>query len=930
MMTDCKRFTLPSLSKVPALLLIGIGGLFALYYLIFEPSPYQSIDAALFLDPIAIPFDWVQIGPVSFPLQVDDLLVFQEFKALSPDFKITESLAFSLLAWLIAVSALTLITTFKKTYFVLAGVAWILLLTISNLNGLNIGGLNSNYPLIILLFATLSPMVYFHVWGTSIRFWIKWTIMFLFTVSSLAVMITLSPITQPAVYIAEHSLMLGLGLAVAWIFWNGHSLLSGIYILLARSNRHLHLKISWQISIISILYLTVLLFILMDLKGDKNLPFPTFSPLYLILPIGILGWYSMQEKSRQTQNPICGSWVLDKLYLLGFAIALWLVWKLKLSGNQPAEEFYKHLITYTQIGFSLFFFIYLLSNFLSVMDSGKAVDQILYKPYSLPYYHIRIGGLIAMLVLITYAEGVIAVQANTMSTNILADYYYHTGKKLEASILYENAWARYRKNPKAKFTAAQLLLELKQPTLAKQHLEQSFAEAPQVDNILLLSDRLHAENRIFEAVYYLERGRGIFPENPYLLNNLALLYAKLDRKNEAISLLQANTAENPVVLSNLNAMKSKMGRPEESENVPSDLPSLLNKLVSANLLGNLSPKPLMSSVRKKLQTETSPMLIHAGYRNLWSEKNNTDPEKDLALLDSLSKLDVMADYLMQLQETAVIRSLGAGRVTEAIKNLNGLAFRNPGDAGYYLQLSASILAQNLDFKKSAAELLAAEEKGFKGFRSHHWSIFGLGGMPDKSEEIRENYNIAYPSYVEEGSETTRIYLEVIAGFHETLPERLWKKWSLFPENELKTDLAIRIIRHKAHGLSQGQLSQLASHIAAKIGAQDELDKFVSNPDLRNLESVEALMDWLDVGDELTGNPYLTPLVLSAAEVSTDVLTEYEILNAASEFNRDPLLWVSKVSAARKVGLENYANEALEQMRGWISEEELEAIQMSNF
>ncbi|WP_332910890.1 hypothetical protein [Algoriphagus boritolerans] len=62
------------------------------------------------------------------------------------------------------------------------------------------------------------------------------------------------------------------------------------------------MKISWQIVGISGLYLMTLVFLLLDLKGEVNLPFPTFSPLFLILPIGLLGWLSTAEKLRQVEE----------------------------------------------------------------------------------------------------------------------------------------------------------------------------------------------------------------------------------------------------------------------------------------------------------------------------------------------------------------------------------------------------------------------------------------------------------------------------------------------------------------------------------------------------------------------------------------------------------------------------------------------------
>ncbi len=569
-------------------------------------------------------------------------------------------------------------------------------------------------------------------------------------------------------------------------------------------------------------------------------------------------------------------------------------------------------------------------NFLAVMDSGKSVQKILYKPYSLPYYHIKTGGLIVMLVLTIYADGIVGLQSNAMTTNILADYYYHTDQKLEAGILYENAWSRYRNNPKAKHATAQLLFQQNQPTLAKQHLEESFAEAPQVDNILLIADRLHLENKIFESVYYLERGLNVFPGNPYLLNNLSLLYTKINRSEDAYNLLTSYSGDNSTVKSNLTALKIKLGQPDEVEDPEKGIVSEINQIANANALGNQPDEALLESLENRLPNETSPMLIQAGYRNLWSLKGQYNPEEDLALLDSLARQPEMTDYIMSLQETAVIRSLAAGRVTEVVKNLNGLAFRNPGDAGYYLQLSGAVLAQNLDFKKATLELIAAQEKGFQAFQTQHWSIFGLGGRPDIAQQIRLGYNLDLPAYVQEEGREIPKYLELIGSWHESMPQDLLAEWNDFPDHDLKTDLAIRLIMYKSHGLKADQLQELETYLESKIGPQEALSPYLTDPDLKNKESVQSLLDWLGLGDELTGNPYLTPLILSAVEINQDPLVRYELLNTATEFNKDPILWIKKAAAAREIGLDNYADESLVLMEEWVSPENLERLKSGNY
>lgn len=916
-------FILNSLGKISALLFLVTGVFFAAQSFLFGSSYYPNIVPAAFLDSITINLDWANLGTLSFPVQVDNFLVFQEFHALPPGFTLNESYLFGGIVFLVSVSALALASTFKKIPFLIFGAAWIILLTLTNSNGLNIGSPSSNTPLIILIIGTFLPIIYFHVWKPDAAFGLRWMTVFLASLIAVFALIKLSPITSPSLYLAEQSLVIGIGLVLSWIFWQGHGVISGSYILLARANQNVSMKISWQILGISGFYLLTLVFLLLDLKGEVNLPFPTFSPLFLILPIGILGWLSTAEKLRQVQEIAAQPKFLKAFFLLGFGISFWMIWKLEISGNEAAGEFLKHLIIYSQFGFSLFFVIYLVSNFLSVMDSGKAVDKILFKPYSLPYYHLRIGGMISILVVTIYMDAVLAPQANSMTTNILGDYYYQTDQKLEANILYENSWAAYRKNQKAKNATAHLLFDLNQPTLAKEHLDQSFAEVPQVDNIILQSARMIRENRPFEAEYYLKNGLMRFPGNPYLINNLALVYVKIQKPEEALAILSGNNPNDPVLSSNLIALQSKLEKNQVELRSGNELITKINQLASNNLLEQTTDPNELRKLRVALEKETSPMLLNAGIRNLFSIKNFSNTTSDLIWLDSLSKKEEMLDYLMQLQETASIRSLAADRVTEAVKNLNGLAFRNPGDAGFYLNLTAGILAQNLDFEKASKDIVFAEKKGFQAFRPYHFTILRLGGFEEKALELEGKYLV--PS-----SNTPDEFLILLSKFNESIPDKLFDQWKSISSDEWKSTLAFLLLERKAHGLTKFQLTELGDFLKGKVENEEQLTAFLQNPDWSNQESLLSFTQFLQVGEELSANPYKTPLVLSAADRLADPLDQYELLNTASEFSKDPMLWIRKVQAAKRIGLDNYATAALQEMSNWLTWDEIDFLQGTNY
>ncbi len=894
------------------LLAAGISSLVAAYSIFKAPLSPSNIQLGAFVDRLPVSLSTFKLGYEAISIDVDHFLVFQNYLVVPYPTTLVESYFFASLIGLLSITLLTSLTYLKKLPFLGAGAGWIFLLTLTNLNGLNSGGPSSNLSLLLFLAATLIPTLYFHVWGTNTPYWARWATLACAIGGTLYWVVVMSPLVQPFLYLSEHSLLVGIGIGGAWIFWQGHGILSGLLVVISKTNAGFKTKTPLQFSVIAVAYLSLLFLLLLNLKGEASLPFSNFSALYLIFPLGILGWISTQQKFAQSNQLAGPAYILKSLFLVGFLALVWTVWKLKIAHNQAGEELVKHLLTYTQFGFSLFFFIYLGVNFFPLMQQGKAVHAILYKPYILPYYHLRIGGVIVFLVLTTYLEAIIASQLNSLSSNVIGDYYYQTNQKLEASIFYESSWDRYRYNPKAKNALAQLLIELNQPSLAKEHLEESFDNAPQVDNILLLANRLQRENKHFEALFYLENGLKYFPNNPILSQNLSLLYSLLKKEAQGLQLLTDLPEKDPITASNLLGFQLKMGKPIDLDEGKVSGIHLINQIAAQRKFGKEVGQESLQKLRDFLAKENTPILLLAGYRNLFSSTNLEDPSSDLRLLDSLATREDLIDYRMQFQETSVIRSLGAGRITESVKNLNGLAFRNPGDAAYYLNLTGLILAQNLDFEKASKDFFVSEQKGFQAQLALHKAVGSW------SKDYKDSLNNPSPSPLE-------ATVSFFGKFNETLPKNLFESWKFSTPKALKTEIALRLLSQKAHGLTALQLQEIGTYLVGKVDREKDLSAFLSKADWSDPSSLFAFTRFIGCSDELTANPYLSPLIWAAAKQSKNLLQGYELLQTATEFNKDPLLWALKIQTAKKLGLDTYATIAREEMKAWMHEEEIETV-----
>src|SRR5690606_15946067 len=171
-----------------------------------------------------------------------------------------------------------------------------------------------------------------------------------------------------------------------------------------------------------------------------------------------------------------------------------------------------------------------------------------------------------------------------------------------------------------------------QPTSAINTLIRTFENTPTVNDILLLSSSLQKNGSNAEAQTVLERGLVIFPDNPYLVNNMALLYSKGGRGDEAFNLLDRIKDHTEVITANKVALQAKhLVRYDEDYDVENNLLGQVNQLAFLNLKGDSSSFYLSTDGINEAGSLSSRAIL----RNQWSNQVNADIAEDIALVDTL-------------------------------------------------------------------------------------------------------------------------------------------------------------------------------------------------------------------------------------------------------------------------------------------------------
>lgn len=916
---------------LPLVLTIS-GGLFFLYTILLYQRGIFQILPGVFSESINVPLDYVQLGLEIFPIQVENFILLQSFESLPPLSYPKFSLFWGTLFWISAVMISALLSTFKRTPFIIAMGVWMALLSISGINSLNIGGIYSNYSLLILLAGWVTPLVFINFYKSDWSLFRRFA--FILPIASLTLigLIYASEMPSAALLVAENFTLPAVALSAFFLLHIGHAIVSGSSILLIKLNKGIQLKISYHLLVIFSIYFLLVLFTLLDVLGEVNLPFPVLPPFLLFLIAGVIGYFVYQEKINQTDQPYESPLIGQALYLSLFGLTLWTWAKVIYVENQPYIDFFNHIFLYGQVALSLLFSLYIFANFSGIINSGKDVEKILFKPQHFAYFHMRIGSMMALAILIVFGNTIIANHLASGSTNQAADYYYQAELPKQAAILYESAWMQYRKNDKAKNAAVHLRLLEGDKRDAMEQLEQSMDFNPSVPNILLISKLLHEQDKIFEAVFYLENGLKLFPSNPYLLNNLALLQSKLNKPSEALENLALHKENDPVFKSNWLALHVKHQRETANADFSTVDPiTQINQLAYANRLGNVWKGEL------SLADASSNFIVQtAAIRNLWTNQPKTELQEDLALIDSLIATTEVTFRERNLRDSKAIRLYQERQIGEVLKFLNGSAGIFSSSAGYYHQWSALILAGQLDFEKAAVDILVAEERGVSDFKPYHLAVLYFGDKPIDALRFSQKFDLSFPSWMNWGDDgklepNAQIqYFEGLRGFHTKLENELLEDLAGIDQGFLSAAYATHLLLYKAHLLNENHLQQLSLILESEEVfpiTRDEIANWVAyvNGKSNSIPENNTIAQLLQPELGLSRNPYWTPMVLKSLDTKNDDLERYNTLQDAKLFNKDPLLWIAYIKQASKAGLGMYANDAIDEMSKWLDRNEISRL-----
>ncbi|HLF33140.1 MAG TPA: hypothetical protein VI583_02815 [Cyclobacteriaceae bacterium] len=276
------------------------------------------------------------------------------------------------------------------------------------------------------------------------------------------------------------------------------------------------------------------------------------------------------------------------LIFLGFGILTLSTYGFILSvGNDPIAEAFEDTIIYGQLGFGIMFYIYVIANFANLMFKGYNVIPVVYRSKTIPFFVLRVGGLVITGFLLFQSGFFPFFQAKAGYYNLIGDLFWEEDKAGLAEQYYIKGSEFEYQNHRSNYALASVSRMKGNKAEEIYYLENANLKKPSPYAYINISNIFLSNGQYFDGLFKLSEGYKKFPESSRVNNNLGYFYSKTDIYDSAYYFF--NQAKNinprlPEVRSNGYALISRAKVSIDFDSIVSELGDPVTIAGRANII----------------------------------------------------------------------------------------------------------------------------------------------------------------------------------------------------------------------------------------------------------------------------------------------------------------------------------------------------------
>ena len=453
--------------------------------------------------------------------------------------------------WLIS----TVVTYFKRFWYLVTIGLLIVLLLQMNLSELLLWGAYGNYLALGLL---IIGTYFFHAIKPNASLAIRLLTIGLMLGLYILLVNLFGETSQAGLTVISYGLPVPIILALLFIlFVAGENIYSILKITTAKGGNGKNNL--FHFIIFGIIYNSILILLFLNRRGQIDFESDFISPYTILIISSISAYYSFSLRLEKYKGiipiSVLKQWIYPSLSLCTFSLLTYA----HLTTNDSLVEALEYGIIISHLAIGSTYFIASFINFTPIILQNLSAYKVYYKPSVAPPFLIRLVSMISILALIFFVNFYPYYQMNAGLYNARGDLSEQKEEILLAEQYYRQGVAMDFINFKSNFQVAKYERANDNAVGAIQHLRNTFFKNNSGKGYVTLSNYYNSKNQQFNALFELKEAKERI-ESKEVNNNLAFTYRQFTNYDSAYLLLRENLNDHKDELakSNLLALSEEL------------------------------------------------------------------------------------------------------------------------------------------------------------------------------------------------------------------------------------------------------------------------------------------------------------------------------------------------------------------------------------
>jgi len=468
----------------------------------------------------------VNVGPFSFPF-AEQLIIIKEFVAGGemPNTAFFKGIAIVGIFMLVAL-VLALISYFNRLGFILFASFIFFFIIFIHPEMLRLAEVSDSWILGAMFVLFIGPAYYFQSFNKDAPFGVRLIVLMIVVASFLAFIVWQSDVKSPLNLLFSYGLLAPYLVVLLFIFMVGHEIISGFILAMASGTQDAGNNRIKHFLALSVIYLLNVLIAYLQITHVIDWGFVSINPIIILSIASILGVWGISQRFVLYKKVNANQQVWVLLYLALAIISFTTITYLLYSLEDPLLKIITDFIIFTQLAFGLAFLLYVLYNFISIVEEGHSVKDILYKPQNLPHVSYRILGVAILTGLVLMRDINYPVWYSLGGYyNSIAGYFEDEGDTELATLFYIKGADLSKRNHKSNYKLGMFLID-DERAKAIAYFGVASSRVPTAQSFVNKANLESSNSNYFDALFTLQKGASELPSSAEIQNNLGIQFSK--------------------------------------------------------------------------------------------------------------------------------------------------------------------------------------------------------------------------------------------------------------------------------------------------------------------------------------------------------------------------------------------------------------------